>query len=68
MGINIKKIKMRIKTLSVAVLWVLIGFVINGFFDPNTVVGSIMGSIFVLVWSILFFVGFVIWVKYNKKK
>lgn len=68
MGINIKKIKMRIKTLSVAVLWVLIGFVINGLFDPNTVVGSIMGSIFVLVWSILFFVGFVIWARYNKKK
>ncbi len=68
MGINIKKIKMRIKTLSVAVLWVLIGFVINGLFDPNTIVGSIMGSIFVLVWSILFFVGFVIWARYNKKK
>ena len=68
MGINIKKIKMRIKTLSVAVLWVLIGFVINGLFDPNTVVGSIMGSIFVLVWSILFFVGFVIWARYSKKK
>ena len=49
-------------------LWAFVGYLINGLFDPNTVMGSIMGSIFVLVWAIVLFIGFLTWIKFNKKK
>ena len=49
-------------------LWALVGYLINGLFDPNTVMGSIMGSIFVLVWAVVLFIGFLTWIKFNKKK
>tara|TARA_B100001057_G_C22616321_1_gene858631 strand:- start:399 stop:572 length:174 start_codon:yes stop_codon:yes gene_type:complete len=49
-------------------LWALVGYLINSLFDPNTVMGSIMGSIFVLVWAVVLFIGFLTWIKLNKKK
>ena len=49
-------------------LWAFVGYLINNLFDPNTVMGSIMGSIFVLVWAIVLFIGFLTWIKFNKKK
>ena len=49
-------------------LWALVGYLIDGLFDPNTVMGSIMGSIFVLVWAVVLFIGFLTWIKLNEKK
>jgi membrane protein DedA with SNARE-associated domain len=49
-------------------LWAFVGYLINDLFDPNTVMGSIMGSIFVLAWAIVLFIGFLTWIKFNKKK
>ena len=64
----IKKFTISIKGLIALLLWALLGYLINSFFDPNTVMGSIMGSVFVLVWAVILFVGFLTWMKFNKKK
>ena len=49
-------------------LWALVGYLINNLFDPNTVTGSVMGSIFVLIWAVILFIGFLTWIQFNKKK
>jgi membrane protein DedA with SNARE-associated domain len=66
--IIIKKFTISIKGLMAILLWAFVGYLINNLFDPNTVMGSIMGSIFVLVWAIVLFIGFLTWIKFNKKK
>ena len=66
--IIIKKFKISIKGIVAVLLWALVGYLIDGLFDPNTVMGSIMGSIFVLVWAVVLFIGFLTWIKLNEKK
>ena len=65
---SIKKFTISIKGLTAILLWALIGYLINNLFDPNTVTGSVMGSIFVLIWAVILFIGFLTWIKFNKKK
>lgn len=65
---SIKKFTVSIKGLTAILLWALVGYLINNLFDPNTVTGSVMGSIFVLIWAVILFIGFLIWIKFNKKK
>ena len=65
---SIKKFTISIKGLMAVLLWALVGYLINNLFDPNTVTGSVMGSIFVLIWAIILFIGFLTWIKFNKKK
>ena len=65
---SIKKFTISIKGLMAVLLWALVGYLINNLFDPNTVTGSVMGSIFVLIWAVILFIGFLTWIKFNKKK
>jgi|TARA_B110000008_G_C16885692_1_gene530769 membrane protein DedA with SNARE-associated domain len=65
---SIKKFTISIKGLMAILLWALAGYFINNLFDPNTVTGSVMGSIFVLIWAVILFIGFLTWIKFNKKK
>tara|TARA_B100001559_G_C15884493_1_gene342309 strand:- start:77 stop:295 length:219 start_codon:yes stop_codon:yes gene_type:complete len=65
---SIKKFTISIKGLMAILLWALVGYLINNLFDPNTVTGSVMGSIFVLIWAVILFIGFLTWIKFNKKK
>ena len=65
---SIKKFTVSIKGLTAILLWALVGYLINNLFDPNTVTGSVMGSIFVLIWAVILFIGFLTWIKFNKKK
>ena len=65
---SIKKFTVSIKGLTALLLWALVGYLINNLFDPNTVTGSVMGSIFVLIWAVILFIGFLTWIKFNKKK
>jgi membrane protein DedA with SNARE-associated domain len=65
---SIKKFTVSIKGLMAILLWALVGYLINNLFDPNTVTGSVMGSIFVLIWAVILFIGFLTWIKFNKKK
>ena len=64
---SIKKFTISIKGLMALLLWALVGYLINNLFDPNTVTGSVMGSIFVLIWAVILFIGFLTWIKFNKK-
>jgi|TARA_B100001057_G_C22815608_1_gene937286 uncharacterized membrane protein YwzB len=59
---------MSIKGFLAVFFWALLGFGINTFFDPNTVMGSVMGSIFVLIWTVILAVGFFVWAKLKKSK
>ena len=65
---SIKEFTVSIKGLTAILLWALVGYLINNLFDPNTVTGSVMGSIFVLIWAVILFIGFLTWIKFNKKK
>tara|TARA_X000000368_G_C22523173_1_gene490120 strand:- start:11 stop:229 length:219 start_codon:yes stop_codon:yes gene_type:complete len=65
---SIKKFTVSIKGLTAILLWALVGYLINNLFDPNTVTGSVMGSIFVLIWAVILFIGFLTWIKFNKQK
>lgn len=65
---SIKKFTVSIKGLTAILLWALVGYLINNLFDPNTVTGSVMGSIFVLIWAVILFVGLLTWMQFNKKK
>ena len=65
---SIKQFTVSIKGLTAILLWALVGYLINNLFDPNTVTGSVMGSIFVLIWAVLLFLGFLAWMQFNKKK
>ena len=65
---SIKKFTVSIKGLTAILLWALVGYLINNLFDPNTVTGSVMGSIFVLIWAVILFIGFLTWIQFNKKK
>ena len=65
---SIKKFTVSIKGLTAILLWALVGYLINNLFDPNTVTGSVTGRIFVLIWAIILFIGFLTWIKFNKKK
>tara|TARA_B100000035_G_scaffold303506_1_gene302151 strand:- start:1732 stop:1914 length:183 start_codon:yes stop_codon:yes gene_type:complete len=59
---------MIIKGSFALLIWALLGFFIDGLFDPNTITGSVMGSIFVLIWAAILFIGLLIWIKFNKSK
>ena len=58
---------MSIKNFIVLALWAVIGLVINTQFDPNTVIGSVMGSAFIFIWIGLLVIGIFTWIKLNKK-
>ena len=58
---------MSIKNFIVLALWAVIGLVINTQFDPNTVIGSVMGSAFIFIWIGLLAIGIFTWIKLNKK-
>jgi hypothetical protein len=58
---------MSIKKFIVVVLWATIGLAINAQFDPNTVIGSVMGSAFIFIWIGLLVIGIFTWIKLNKK-
>ena len=49
------------------VLWAVIGLAINTQFDPNTVIGSVMGSAFIFIWIGVLVIGIFTWIKLNKK-
>jgi len=49
------------------VLWAVIGLAINTQFDPNTVIGSVMGSAFIFIWIGVLVIGIFAWIKLNKK-
>ena len=58
---------MSIKNFIVLALWAVIGLVINTQFDPNTVIGSVMGSAFIFIWIGALIIGIFAWIKLNKK-
>ena len=58
---------MSIKGLLATIFWAAVGLGINTLFDPNTIEGSIFGSIFVIVWCVFLGIGFFVWAKYKKK-
>ena len=62
-----ERITMSIKKLIVVILWAAIGLAINAQFDPNTVIGSVMGSAFIFIWIGLLVIGIFTWIKLNKK-
>jgi|TARA_B110000285_G_scaffold166730_1_gene186316 hypothetical protein len=58
---------MSIKRYIAVVLWAVIGLAINTQFDPNTVIGSVMGSAFIFIWIGVLVIGIFTWIKLNKK-
>jgi hypothetical protein len=57
---------MSIKKFIVVVLWATIGLAINAQFDPNTVIGSVMGSAFIFVWIGALIIVIFVWTKLTK--
>ena len=48
---------MIIKWVLVIALWVFIGFTVHNQFNPNTIFGSVMGSVFIFIWfGVLIFI------------
>jgi hypothetical protein len=56
-----------IKRFIAVALWALIGLAINKQFDPITLIGSVMGSVFIFVWIGVLVIGIFAWIKLNKK-
>ena len=57
-----------IKRVLVISLWAFIGLLIHNQFDPSTVIGSVVGSVFIFVWIAFLIIGIFIQQKLNKKK
>jgi len=57
-----------IKRVLVISLWAFIGLLIHNQFDPSTVFGSVVGSVFIFVWIAFLIIGIFIQQKLNKKK
>ena len=57
---------MSIKGLLLIALWALLGVGINTQFDPTTVIGSVMGSVFILIWFAILVIGIFFWIKLKK--
>jgi putative effector of murein hydrolase LrgA (UPF0299 family) len=57
-----------IKRILVISLWAFIGLLIHNQFDPSTVIGSVVGSVFIFVWIAFLIIGIFIQQKLNKKK
>lgn len=56
------------KWIFVLILWALVGLLIHNQFDPNTVIGSVMGSVFIFFWFGVLVIGIFINQKSKKKK
>lgn len=56
------------KWIFVLILWVLVGLLIHNQFDPNTVIGSVIGSVFIFFWFGVLVIGIFINQKSKKKK
>jgi len=56
------------KWIFVLILWALVGLLIHNEFDPNTVIGSVMGSVFIFFWFGVLVIGIFINQKSKKKK
>jgi hypothetical protein len=59
---------MKKKWIFVIIIWALIGLIIHNQFDPNTVIGSVLGSAFIFFWIAVLIVGIFIKQKRQKKK
>ncbi|MCH9771275.1 hypothetical protein N9J93_00175 [Methylophilaceae bacterium] len=56
------------KWIFVLILWALVGLLIHNQFDPNTVIGSVIGSVFIFFWFGVLVIGIFINQKSKKKK
>ena len=59
---------MSIKGLLLIALWALLGVGINTQFDPTTVIGSVIGSVFIFIWVAILVIGVFSWIKLKKFK
>ena len=59
---------MSIKGFVLIAVWALLGIGINTQFDPTTVIGSVMGSVFIFIWVAILVIGVFSWVKIKKFK
>jgi|TARA_B110000093_G_C12613807_1_gene263246 hypothetical protein len=57
-----------IKGFVLIAVWALLGIGINTQFDPTTVIGSVMGSVFIFIWVAILVIGVFSWVKIKKFK
>ena len=55
------------KWIIVLVLWALMGLIIHNQFDPNTVLGSVIGSAFIFFWFAVLIIGIFIRQKIKNK-
>ena len=56
------------KWIFLLILWALVGLLIHNQFDPNTVIGSVIGSVFIFFWFGVLVIGIFINQKSKKKK
>ncbi len=59
---------MSIKGFLLIAVWALLGVGINTQFDPTTVIGSVMGSVFIFIWVAILVIGVFSWIKLKKFK
>ena len=59
---------MSIKGFVLIAVWALLGVGINTQFDPTTVIGSVMGSVFIFIWVAILVIGVFSWIKLKKFK
>ena len=59
---------MSIKGFVLIAVWALLGIGINTQFDPTTVIGSVMGSVFIFIWVAILVIGVFSWIKLKKFK
>jgi hypothetical protein len=57
-----------IKGFVLIAVWALLGIGINTQFDPTTVIGSVMGSVFIFIWVAILVIGVFSWIKLKKFK
>jgi len=57
-----------IKGFLLIAVWALLGVGINTQFDPTTVIGSVMGSVFIFIWVAILVIGVFSWIKLKKLK
>ena len=59
---------MSIKGFLLIAVWALLGVGINTQFDPTTVIGSVIGSVFIFIWVAILVIGVFSWMKLKKFK
>ena len=59
---------MSIKGFLLIAVWALFGVGINTQFDPTTVIGSVMGSVFIFIWVAILVIAVFSWIKLKKFK